>query len=44
RAGLRLLEEEENRIAELKRAIGEGFESGIATRFDPNTHLAALKR
>ncbi|MFN4909575.1 MAG: type II toxin-antitoxin system ParD family antitoxin [Bacteroidota bacterium] len=44
RAGLRLLEEEENRIAELKRAIGEGIESGIATRFDPNTHLAALKR
>lgn len=43
RAGLRLLEEEENRIAALKSAIQEGVESGIAERFDAKKHLKALK-
>ena len=39
RAGLRLLEEEENKIIGLKKAIQEGIESGIAHDFDPETHL-----
>jgi len=43
RAGLRLLEEEENRVTLLKTAIQEGIDSGIATDFDPKTHLASLK-
>jgi antitoxin ParD1/3/4 len=43
RAGLRLLEEEETRILALKKAISEGFESGIAKNFNPKTHLEKLK-
>ncbi len=43
RAGLRLLEEEENRIAELKSAIQEGIDSGIAENFDAKGHLKLLK-
>ena len=43
RAGLRLLEEEENRIAALKSAIHEGINSGIAKNFDPKKHLQSLK-
>ncbi len=43
RAGLRLLEEEENRIMALKAAIQEGIESGIAHDFDPEDHLSKLK-
>jgi antitoxin ParD1/3/4 len=43
RAGLRLLEEEENKIIALKRAIEEGIESGIAKNFHPEKHLAKLK-
>jgi antitoxin ParD1/3/4 len=43
RAGLRLLEEEENRIAALRSAINEGLESGRATAFNPKEHLASLK-
>lgn len=43
RAGLRLLEEEENRIIVLKEAIKEGIESGIAFDFNPQTHLQNLK-
>lgn len=43
RAGLRLLEEEENRIAALKAAINEGVASGRATEFDSQVHLASLK-
>ena len=43
RAGLRLLEEEENKIIALKRSINEGVESGIARNFDPTTHLEMLK-
>ena len=35
RAGLRLLEEEENKIVVLRNAINEGIESGIAENFDP---------
>jgi antitoxin ParD1/3/4 len=43
RAGLRLLEEEENKIIALKEAIQEGIDSGIANGFDPGTHLGKLK-
>ncbi len=43
RAGLRLLEEEENKIIALKKAISEGIESGIAKDFDPKKHLESLK-
>lgn len=43
RAGLRLLEEEENKIVVLKKAIAEGIESGIAKNFNPKKHLAFLK-
>lgn len=43
RAGLRLLEEEENRVIALKSAIQEGINSGIAKDFDPKQHLEQLK-
>lgn len=43
RAGLRLLEEEENKIAALKNAIVEGIESGVVKNFDPKKHLSKLK-
>ena len=43
RAGLRLLEEEENKIIALREAIQEGIDSGIAHDFDPNSHLEKLK-
>lgn len=43
RAGLRLLEEEENRIIVLRKAIREGIESGRAIDFNPKKHLKALK-
>ena len=43
RAGLRLLEEEENKVLSLKKAIQEGIESGIAEDFNPSTHLKQLK-
>jgi len=43
RAGLRLLEEEENRVQLLKTAIQEGMDSGVAQNFDPKKHLEMLK-
>lgn len=43
RAGLRLLEEEESRVAALKIAVQEGIDSGIAEDFDPKKHLQSLK-
>ena len=43
RAGLRLLEEEENRIIALRESIQEGIESGIAYDFNPESHLERLK-
>ena len=43
RAGLRLLEEEENKIIALKNAIQEGVESGTAIDFNPMNHLKELK-
>jgi len=44
RAGLRLLEEEEQRYHALKTAIQEGIDSGIAVNFDPEKQLAKLKK
>ena len=43
RAGLRLLEEEENKVIALKKAIKDGIDSGIANDFDPKKHLDYLK-
>lgn len=43
RAGLRLLEEEENKTVALRDAIQEGIESGIAPDFNPELHLEGLK-
>jgi antitoxin ParD1/3/4 len=43
RAGLRLLEEEENRMVALRDAVQEGIESGISHDFSPEKHLQSLK-
>ncbi len=43
RAGLRLLENEENKVIILKNSIKEGIESGIAENFNPKKHLESLK-
>ena len=43
RAGLRLLEEEENKIIALRASIQEGIDSGIAYDFNPESHLEKLK-
>jgi antitoxin ParD1/3/4 len=43
RAGLRLLEEEENTLVILRNAMQEGIDSGIAHDFDPKKHLGSLK-
>ncbi|QSW88284.1 MULTISPECIES: type II toxin-antitoxin system ParD family antitoxin [Flavobacterium] len=43
RAGLRLLEEEENKLMVLKKSVKDGIESGRNENFDPKKHLASLK-
>ena len=43
RAGLRLLEEHENKVQALKDAIQEGIDSGIAEDFDADEFLKELK-
>ena len=43
RAGLRLLEDEENKITSLRQAIQEGIDSGIAEDFEPKKFLESLK-
>jgi antitoxin ParD1/3/4 len=43
RAGLRLLEDEENKAVALKNAIQKGIDSGIAHDFDSEKHLQELK-
>ena len=43
RAGLRMLEDNDTRIAALKSAIEEGINSGEAVGFDPASHLESLK-
>ena len=36
--------EKQERILELREAIFDGIESGIAENFNPKSHLEALKR
>lgn len=43
RAGLRLLEERENKVQALKNAIQEGIDSGINENFDADEFLKELK-
>ncbi|PTX61143.1 antitoxin ParD1/3/4 [Kordia periserrulae] len=43
RAGLRLLENEENKVAALRNAIHEGMNSAVVENFDFDSHLAKLK-
>ena len=43
RAGLRLLEQEENQIKNLKTSIQIGVDSGVAKNFDALKHLEKLK-
>lgn len=43
RAGLRLLEEEDNKVLALKNAVEEGIRSGVAKGFDAQKHLSRLK-
>ena len=43
RAGLRLLEEEEQKTRALRHAVNEGIDSGIAVDFDQEQHLKILK-
>lgn len=42
RAGLRLLESEEQKVLILRNAIQEGIDSGIAVDFEPKEHLKFL--
>jgi antitoxin ParD1/3/4 len=44
RAGLRLLELEENKLIALKKAIDEGVNSGINSDFNPQNHLEMMKK
>ena len=43
RAGLRLLEEEENKVIALKNAIQEGLNSPRVEDFDFDSHLKEIK-
>jgi len=43
RAGLRLLEAEEQKFYALKSAIEEGKDSGVAVNFEPNEYLEQIK-
>ena len=43
RAGLRMLEEEEDKVLLLKNAIQKGIDSGLAKDFDPKNHLETLQ-
>ena len=43
RAGLRLLEEEENRVIALRKAVQEGMDRGGANDFEPKNFLETLK-
>ncbi|WP_264524545.1 type II toxin-antitoxin system ParD family antitoxin [Flavobacterium sp. N502536] len=43
RAALRLLEEEENRLLILKKAVQDGLDSGRAENFDAKKQLESLK-
>lgn len=43
RVGLHLLEEEENRVIALRKAVQEGIDSGIAKDFEPKKFLESLQ-
>ena len=43
RAGLRLLEENESQLQELRMAIADGMNSGLAIEFNSQEHLKSLK-
>ena len=43
RAGLRLLEEEETKVIALRKEIQAGIDSGVATGFNPTSHLESIK-
>jgi len=43
RAGLRMLEEEEDKILILRNSIHDGIDSGTAKDFDPKKHLEMLQ-
>ena len=43
RAGLRLLEEEEQKSSNLKNAIQQGIDSGMVEDFNPTEYLKELK-
>jgi len=43
RAGLRLLEEEEQKSSNLKSAIQQGLDSGMVEDFNPSEYLKVLK-
>jgi len=43
RAGLRLLDDEENQMLILQKSIQDGIDSGVAHDFDPENHLETLK-
>ena len=44
RAGLRLLEEREQKIELLKKALEDGEQSGIVTDFNPDEFLEELRQ
>ncbi|MFY9116295.1 MAG: type II toxin-antitoxin system ParD family antitoxin [Bacteroidales bacterium] len=43
RAGLRLLEDHENKVKALRHAIQEGLDSSVVENFDPDNFLEELK-
>ena len=44
RAGLRLLEENEAKLYQLRSAVQEGIDSGVACDFNPDDHLYSMKK
>ena len=44
RAGLRLLQEREQKISMLRQALEQGIQSGITIDFNPDDFLRELKR
>ena len=43
RSGLRLLEDQENKMAALRSSIQEGLDSGVVEDFDPDAYLLEMK-
>lgn len=43
RSALRLLETEEQKVINLKKALKEGERSGVVEDFDPKSHLESIK-